>query len=95
VFSICALGVILSVEKRTPETRQDVVGMKKAFLILSLSLFGAVAVSPAPGSGSSVVFAQRKDKDDKKNPAGPPVVRPKGGQDKGKEPPPRKDKKPN
>ncbi|HXU34974.1 MAG TPA: hypothetical protein VN937_01330 [Blastocatellia bacterium] len=68
--------------------------MKKAFLILSLSLFGAVAVLPAPGSGS-VVFAQRKDKDDKKNPAGPPVVRPKGGQDKGKEPPPKKEKKPN
>ena len=68
--------------------------MKKAFLILTLSLFGVVAVVPAPG-GSSVAFAQKKDKDDKKNPAGPPVVKPKGGQDKGKEPPPRKDKKPN
>ena len=47
--------------------------MKKAFLILTLSLFGAAAISPAPGSGT-VVFAQRKDKDDKKSPAGPPVV---------------------
>jgi hypothetical protein len=67
--------------------------MKKAFLIITLSLFGAVAVLPAPGS-SSLVFAQRKDKDDKKNPSGPPVVKPKGGQDKQKQPPPRKDKKP-
>lgn len=64
----------------------------KAFLIIILSLFGTVAVLPAPGS-TTVVFAQRKDKDDKKDPAGPPVVRPKG-QDKAKEPPPKKDKKP-
>lgn len=66
--------------------------MKKAILIVFLSLFGAAAVLPAPGS-TSVVFAQKKDKDDRKNPAGPPVVRPKGGgQDKPKEPPPRKNK---
>lgn len=67
--------------------------MKKAFLIITLSLFGAVAIVPAPG-GSSVVFAQKKDKDDKKNPTPPPVVRDKGKQDKAKEPPPRKDRRP-
>lgn len=67
--------------------------MKKAFLIITLSLFGAAAVLPAPGS-SSVVFAQKKDKDDKKNPSGPPVVKPKGGQDKSKDAPPKKDRKP-
>jgi|GEM_PF-2694692 len=68
--------------------------MKKAFLILILSLFGAAGVLPAPGS-SSAVFAQRKDKTTRRIRAGPPVVRPKGGQDRGKEPPPKKDKKPN
>lgn len=66
--------------------------MKKAFLIAAISLFGAAAVLPAPGTPSTV-FAQKKDKDDRKNPAGPPVVRPKGGgQDKPKEPPPKKRK---
>jgi hypothetical protein len=64
--------------------------MKKAFLITIISLLSAVAVLPAPGS-VAVVYAQKKDKDDRKNPAGPPVVRPKGGgQDKPKEPPPKK-----
>ena len=64
--------------------------MKKAFLITLLSLFGSTAMLPAPGS-TSVVFAQKKD--DRKDPAGPPVVKPKGGgQDKPKDPP-KKSKK--
>ena len=67
--------------------------MKKAFLIITLSLFGAVASVPTPGSGS-VVFAQKKDKDEKKkDPPGPPVIRDKEKHDKPKEAP-RKDKKP-
>ena len=65
--------------------------MKKVTLIIFLSLFSAATVLPAPGS-TSVVFAQ-KDKDDKKNPPGPPVVKPKGGgQDKSKDNPPKKNK---
>jgi hypothetical protein len=67
--------------------------MKKVFLIITLSLFGATAVFTAPPSGS-VAFAQRKEKDDKKNPPGPPVIKDKGNHDKPKEPPPRKDKRP-
>lgn len=68
--------------------------MKKVFLIITLSLFGATAMVGAPGSGSTV-FAQKKDKDEKKkDPPGPPVIRDKGKQDKPKEPPPKKDKKP-
>ena len=67
--------------------------MKKAFLIITLTLFSAIAAVPLP-SGSSVVFAQKKDKDDKKNPTPPPVIRDKGRQDKPKEPPHRKDRKP-
>jgi hypothetical protein len=66
--------------------------MKKAFLIITISVFGAAGILPAPGS-TFAVYAQKKDKDDKKNPAGPPVVRPKGGGDKPKEPPPKKDRK--
>lgn len=65
--------------------------MKKFFLIVTLSLFGATAVVTVPPVGS-VAFAQKKDKDDKK-PAGPPVIKDKGGHDKPKEPP-KKDKKP-
>lgn len=68
-------------------------GMKKFFLIVTLSVFGATAVVTAPPAGS-VAFAQKKDKDDKKNPPGPPVIKDKGSQDKPKGPPPRKDKKP-
>ena len=67
--------------------------MKKVFLIVTLSLFGVTAVFTAPPSGA-VVFAQRKDKDDKKNPPGPPVIKDKRGQDKPKEPPPKRDRKP-
>jgi hypothetical protein len=67
--------------------------MKKVFLIVTLSLFGVTAVFTTPPSGS-VVFAQNKDKDNKKNPPGPPVVKDKGSHDKSKEPPPKKDRKP-
>ena len=67
--------------------------MKKFFLIITLSLFGATAVFTAPPDGY-VAYAQKKDKDEKKNPPGPPVIRDKGNQDKSKEPPPSKDKKP-
>lgn len=66
--------------------------MKKAFLIIALSLFGMAAVVPSPGGGR-VVFAQKRDKDDKKNPTPPPVIKDKGKQDKPKEPP-KKDRKP-
>jgi hypothetical protein len=67
--------------------------MKKLFLLVTLSLFGATAVVTAPPCGS-VAFAQKKDKDEKKNPPGPPVIKDKGNRDKPKEPPPKKDKKP-
>ena len=67
--------------------------MKKGLLVLTLLLFGTVAAVPLP-TDSSVVYAQKKDKDDKKNPTPPPVVRDKGKQEKPKEPAPRKDKKP-
>jgi len=68
-------------------------GMKKVFLIITLSLFGVTAVFTAPPNGP-VAFAQRKEKDDKKNPPGPPVIKDKGNHDKPKEPPPKKDKRP-
>lgn len=67
--------------------------MKKFVLIITLSIFGATAVVTAPLSGS-VAFAQKKDKDEKKNPPGPPVIKDKGNQDKSKEPPPKKEKRP-
>ena len=67
--------------------------MKKVILIVTLSLFGLTAVITAPPSGS-IVWAQKKDRDDKKNPAGPPVIRDKGNKDKPKDPPPKKDRKP-
>ena len=67
--------------------------MKKLFLIVTLAAFGATAVVTAPPVGS-VAFAQKKDKDEKKNPPGPPVIKDKGNREKPKEPPPKKDKKP-
>ena len=67
--------------------------MKKLFLIVTLSIFGATAMITARLDGS-VAFAQKKDKDEKKNPPGPPVIKDKGSQDKPKEPPPKKDRKP-
>ena len=67
--------------------------MKNLFLIITLSLYGVTAVATAP-AGGSVAFAQKKDKDEKKNPPGPPVIKDKGNQEKSKEPPPKKDKRP-
>ena len=66
--------------------------MKKVFLIITLSFFGATAVATLP-TGGSVALAQKRDKDDKKkDPPGPPVVRDK---EKPKPPPPpKRDKKP-
>ena len=66
--------------------------MKKAFLILTLSLFGATTVITAPPAGY-VAMAQKKDKDEKRNPPGPPVVKDKGNREKPKEPP-KKEKRP-
>ena len=54
--------------------------MKKAFLILTLSLFGMTTVITAPPVGG-VVLAQKKDKDEKRNPPGPPVIKNKGNQE--------------
>jgi hypothetical protein len=69
--------------------------MKKLVLIMTLSLFGASAVTTVP-FGGNVALAQKRDKDDKKNTPGPPVVKDKGNQGKQKPPPPppKKDKKP-
>ncbi|MEK6322065.1 MAG: hypothetical protein AABN33_10310 [Acidobacteriota bacterium] len=68
--------------------------MKKVFLIITLSLFGVTASVMIPSSGS-VVFAQKKDRDEKKkDPPGPPVIRDKERKEKPKEPPPKKDRKP-
>ena len=67
--------------------------MKKVVLIITLSLFGTSAIVNAP-LGASVAFAQKRDKDDKKNPSGPPVIKDKGSNDKPKGPPPKKDKRP-
>ena len=67
--------------------------MKKVILIVTLSLFGVTTMISVPPSGS-VVMAQRKDKGDKKNPPGPPVIRNKGNQEKPKEPPPKRERKP-
>lgn len=65
--------------------------MKSIFLMIALSFFVA-AVNP-PDAGCSVMLDQKKDKDERKNPTGPPVVKDKGKQDKPKDPP-RRDKKP-
>jgi hypothetical protein len=67
--------------------------MKKVVLILTLSVFGAVTVITAPPTGC-IAVAQKKDKDEKRNPPGPPVIKNKGNKEKPKEPPPKKDKKP-
>ncbi len=67
--------------------------MKKLILIVTISLFGVTTVVTAPPSGF-VALAQKKDKDEKKNPPGPPVIKDKGSRDKPKEPPPKKDKRP-
>lgn len=70
--------------------------MKKIVLIVTLSMFGVTTAISAPPSGW-VVLAQKKGKDEKKNPPGPPVIRDKGNRgekEKPKEPPRKKEKKP-
>jgi hypothetical protein len=67
--------------------------MKTFVLMITLSLFGATAFTTAP-FGGNIAVAQKKDKDDKKNTPGPPVIKDKGNQDKSKQSPPKKDKKP-
>lgn len=67
--------------------------MKKIVLIVTLSMFGVTTAMTAPPSGS-VVLAQKKGKDEKKNPPGPPVIRDKGNKERPKEPPPKRDKRP-
>ena len=66
--------------------------MKKVFLIITLSLFGVTTVFSAPPSGS-VALVQKRDKDEKKNPPGPPVIKDKGSREKPKEPP-KKERRP-
>lgn len=67
--------------------------MKKVFLITTLLIFG-MSGPLATMSGGNVVFAQKKDKDEKKKDSpGPPVIKDKGIP-KQKEPPPKKDKRP-
>jgi hypothetical protein len=70
--------------------------MKKVVLIVALSMFGVTSAITAPPSGS-VVLAQKKGKDEKKNPPGPPVIRDKGNKgnkEKPKEQPPKREKRP-
>jgi hypothetical protein len=68
-------------------------GMKRLILIVTLSLFGATTLAVAHPS-ASVAFAQKKNKEEKKDPPGPPVIKDKGSRDKPKAPPPKKEKKP-
>ena len=67
--------------------------MKKVVLIITLSVFGVTTMVSAPPNGS-VALAQKRGKDEKKNPPGPPVIKDKGSQEKPKEPPPKRDRKP-
>lgn len=69
--------------------------MQKFLLTITLSLFVVAGIGTMPSS-NSVVFAQKRDKDEKKkDPPGPPVVKDKGGnQEKPKDSPPKKDKRP-
>jgi hypothetical protein len=65
--------------------------MKKVVLAMTISLFGIWTFGVLPAAGS-VVYAQKKD-DRKKDPT-PPVQRDKKGEQRPKDPPPRKDRKP-
>lgn len=71
--------------------------MKRLFLIIVMAIFGVMAVGAFPAQVSyAYADDKKKDKDKKKDPAGPPVVREKGDKDKSPKPkdPPKKDKKP-
>jgi hypothetical protein len=71
--------------------------MKKLFLAILISVFGITALGTLPAD-CSVVYAQKKDKGDKKkDPPGPPVVREKPKEkkdDKPKDDKPKRGKKP-
>jgi len=67
--------------------------VKKALLAILISLFSVTATIASPPA--SIAYDQKKNEQQKKkDPPGPPVVKDKGKQDKPKEPPPRKDKRP-
>lgn len=64
--------------------------MKKILLAITIAIFGVVAFDRIPGQEpSAYAFTVGDDKKDKKkDPPGPPVVRPKDKQPKPKDPPP-------
>ena len=67
--------------------------MKKVLLAILIALFSANAVVASPAV--SLAYDQRKDdQQKKKDPPGPPVVKNKGKENKPKEPPPKRDRKP-
>ena len=69
---------------------------RRVFLAIMLAAFGITATAALPGR-SLTVYAQKKDDGKKKNPPGPPVVKPKqpqGGDKKGDDKGRPKDKKP-
>lgn len=63
--------------------------MKKIFLLIVIALFGAGATVASPLQYESA-YEQKKSRDKKKDPPGPPVVRDKGKDEKPKDPPPKK-----
>jgi hypothetical protein len=67
--------------------------VKKVLLAILTALFTANAVVASPAV--SLTYDQRKDdRQKKKDPPGPPVVKDKGNENKPKEPPRKKDRKP-
>ncbi|HYP25711.1 MAG TPA: hypothetical protein VE262_03245 [Blastocatellia bacterium] len=70
--------------------------MKKIFTYALLALFSITVMGVAPARGLAV-YAQfeiaQKDRKEKKDPPGPPVVRDKGKKGEGKKPEPKKGKK--
>ncbi|HXG91064.1 MAG TPA: hypothetical protein VNN73_01690 [Blastocatellia bacterium] len=68
--------------------------MKKFLLLMVIALFGVNAVGAAPAQYASA-YDQKKGDDKKKDPPGPPVVRPKEPKgEKPKQEPPKKNKRP-
>ena len=66
--------------------------MKKVVLAIMISTCGAWTLGVLPDA-TPAAYAQKRD-DRKKDPPGPPVQRDKKGDQRPKEPPPRKDRKP-
>lgn len=66
--------------------------MKKVVLAIMISTCGAWTLGVLPAA-TPAAYAQKRD-DRKKDPPGPPVQRDKKGDQRPKEPPPRKDRKP-